>query len=65
MPVFSMKKIRETAVMLVNQMAEQNMKFTEAEKTLDTAKQILHSNMIISKVDINNNEELCNEFVND
>lgn len=65
MPEFSLRKIRETAAELVNLMADKDMKFTEAMKTLETAKHLLYSNMNISKVEPGRNDDLINEFIND
>ena len=66
MPVFSMRKIKQTAAELVNLMADKDMKFTEAMKTLETAQKLLYSNMNISKVESVHNESLLtDEFIND
>lgn len=65
MPVFSMKKIKETALELVNLMADKEMKFTEAQKTLETAQQLLYSNMNISRVEPSSECDIKNEFIYD
>lgn len=65
MATFSMRKIKETAAELVNLMADKDMKFTEAMKTLEVAQHLLYSNMNISKVDASMSDNLVNEFIND
>lgn len=65
MATFSMRKIKETATELVNLMADKDMKFTEAMKTLEVAQHLLYSNMNISKVDASMSDNLVNEFIND